>query len=421
MLPTPAAPPAAATSLATLFRQRDYTLAWTSRFLGNMAGTAQVVIMAWEVYGLARRTASVQEAAFMVGMIGLADFLPQIVLALMAGEMVDRRDRRRILIACFVVGVAVAGFLCARSQWDAQSLWPIFVAAAFFGATRSFFQPAMGALGPMLVPPQMLPRSIAANSLASQTSGILGPALGGILCAISPAAGYGTCMALYAAAGLCVFGIRANARPAAQPGRSRLTLIKEGLHYVWTTKIVLGAISLDLFAVLLGGATALLPVFAKDILHVGPEGFGALRAAPAAGAMVMAAYLAFHPIRRRAGLRMFLAVAAFGMMTLVFGFSRSFLLSLAALAVLGAADMISVFIRQSLVQIVTPDAMRGRVSAVSTLFIGASNELGEFESGVVARFLGPVGAVIFGGVGSLVVTGLWAKLFPALRKADRLI
>jgi hypothetical protein len=213
--------------------------------------------------------------------------------------------------------------------------------------------------------------------------------------------------------------IRKPSKPEVQPG-SRWTLMKEGLAYVWRQKIVFGAISLDLFAVLLGGATALLPVFARDILHVGAEGFGVLRAGPAIGATVVALWLAAHPIRRKAGFYMLAGVAVFGLATCVFALSRSLALSVAALAVLGGADMLSVYVRQTLVQLVTPDAMRGRVAAVSSVFIGASNELGEFESGVAARFLGPVGAALFGGIGALVVTGLWARLFPALRKADRL-
>ena len=234
-------------------------------------------------------------------------------------------------------------------------------------------------------------------------------------------AGYVVSALLYAAAAICAFSIRADTRPRLEAGRSRVAQIREGLVYLWGNKLVLGAISLDLFAVLLGGATGLLPVFARDVLEVGPDGFGVLRASPAVGALVVAGYLARRPIRARAGVKMLLAVGLFGLMTVVFAFSRSMTLSVFALAVLGGADMVSVFTRQSLVQIATPDPMRGRVSAVATLFIGASNELGEFESGSVARLLGPVGSVAFGGVGAMVVTALWAWLFPTLRKADRLV
>jgi len=224
---------------------------------------------------------------------------------------------------------------------------------------------------------------------------------------------------LYGGAGLFILAIRGNAKPALNPG-SRWQLMKEGLAYVWRQKIVFGAISLDLFAVLLGGATALLPVFARDVLHAGPQEFGILRGGPAIGATVVALWLAANPIRRKAGLYMFGGVAVFGAATIVFGLSKSLWLSVAALAVLGGADMLSVYVRQTLVQLVTPDHMRGRVASVSSVFIGASNELGEFESGVVARILGPVGAAVFGGVGAIAVTAIWARLFPDLRRADRL-
>jgi MFS family permease len=271
----------------------------------------------------------------------------------------------------------------------------------------------------MLVPRALLPRAIAWNSLAWQGGSIVGPAIGGLLLSHSTGLSYSVTTVLYVVAFACVFMIRGVTQPIVQAG-SRWALIKEGLLYTWTNRIVFGAISLDLFAVLLGGATALLPVFARDVLHVGPDGFGLLRAGPAMGATLVAVILASRPIRRHAGLKMFAGVAVFGAATIVFGLSKSLPLSVFALAVLGGADMLSVYVRQTLVQIVTPDHMRGRVAAVSSLFIGASNELGEFESGVVARFFGPVGGAIFGGVGALIVTGVWAKLFPALRKADRL-
>jgi MFS family permease len=293
--------------------------------------------------------------------------------------------------------------------------------AALFGCARAFFQPASSALGPMLVPLPLLPRAIATNSLAAQLGSIVGPALGGLLCVLSPVLGYAESALLFAAASLCAVLIDADTRPPFREGQSRMAQIREGLVYLWGDKLVLGAISLDLFAVLLGGATGLLPVFARDVLRVGPQGFGILRAAPAIGALVVALYLSYRPIRTRAGPKMLLAVAIFGLFTVVFAASRSAPLSVIALGVLGGADMVSVFIRQSLVQIATPDRMRGRVSAVSTLFIGASNELGEFESGVVARVLGPVWAVASGGAGAMAVTAIWAWLFPRLRSADRLV
>lgn len=415
--PTPASP----TSLARLLRHRDYTIFIVGRFFGSLGTSSQAVIIAWEVYEVARRTASVPEAAFAVGMIGLAQFLPLFALTLTAGETADRHDRRAILVLCMLGQLAIAAFLAAHSTFFSAGVWPIFAAAAAFGCIRAFYAPASQSLGPMLVPVELLPRAIATNALVFQTAAILGPAVGGLLCAIAPSVGYAVCVGFYLLAGICLSLIRGNTKPNFTPGRSRVELIREGLGYVWSNKIVLGAVSLDLFAVLLGGATALLPVFAKDVLHVGPQGFGVLRSAPAVGAMVMAAYLAARPIRTQAGLKMFLAVTAFGALTVLFAFSRSFPLSVGVLALLGAADMISVFTRQSLVQIVTPDIMRGRVSAVSSVFIGASNELGEFETGIVARLIGPVAAVAFGGFASIGVTVLWARLFPALRKADRLV
>jgi MFS-type transporter involved in bile tolerance (Atg22 family) len=272
----------------------------------------------------------------------------------------------------------------------------------------------------VLVPRELFPRAIAWNSLAGQTASILGPALGGLLIAISPATAYLTGLGLYLFAIATLFLIRTSTRPTVQPG-SRWTLMKEGLAYVWTNKLILGANSLDLFAVLFGGATALLPVFARDVLHAGPQGFGLLRSGVALGAAPMALFLANRPLQRHAGKVMFIAVGVFGAATVVFGLSTWLWLSVAMLATLGAADMLSVYVRQTLIQIVTPDHMRGRVSAVSYLFVGASNELGELESGIAARLLGPVGAAVFGGVGALVVTGVWPVVFPALRRADRLI
>jgi MFS family permease len=412
--------PASTDESASLLTRRPYVLFLTGRFLATLAGGSQSVIIAWEVYEVARRTMTVAEAAFAVGMIGLAQFLPLFALTLVAGEAADRHDRRRILALCYLTQFTASAGLATRSAIGG-GLWPIFALAALFGCCRAFFQPAASALGPMLVPLRLLPRAIATNSLAAQLGSILGPALGGGLCVVSPILGYAVSGALYLSAAACALMIRGKTRPAIAPDRSRVAQIREGLQYLWGNKLVLGAISLDLFAVLLGGATALLPVFARDVLGVGPQGFGVLRAAPAVGAVLVAGYLARRPIRRLAGLKMLLAVGLFGLMTVVFAYSRSVPLSVFALATLGGADMVSVFTRQSLVQITTKDHMRGRVSAVSTLFIGASNELGEFESGVTARLLGPIGAVAFGGFGAMAVTAAWARLFPSLRTADRLV
>jgi len=407
---------------ASLLRQRPFVLFWTARFLSSLGLQAQAVTIAWQVYTIARvgQNLDVRAAALAVGMIGLAQFLPVVALTLPAGEMADRYDRRAIAVICLLVDAATTAALSILAFERVHATWPIYIAAILFGSARTFLNPANTALGPMLVPRSLLPRAIAWNSLAWQGASIVGPALGGGLCAISPVASFGAAFGFYAASALCLLFIRGQTKPLPQPG-SRWTLVKEGLAYVWNNKIVFGAISLDLFAVLLGGATALLPVFARDVLNVGPQGFGILRAGPALGAAAIAILLAARPIRRKAGLIMFSGVAVFGAATVVFAISKVLALSVVALAVLGGADMLSVYVRQTLVQLVTPDAMRGRVGAVSTLFVGASNELGEFESGVAARFLGPVGAALFGGVGALVVTGLWAQLFPALRKADKLV
>jgi MFS family permease len=411
---------AAPESLAALFRQRSFVLFWTSRFLTVLGVQAQGVTIAWQVYALARHNGeSVEKSALLLGLVGLAQFLPLFALSLVAGDAADRHDRRRIIVLCLIAEIVCVGALAGLSLAGVTAFWPIFALAMVFGAARAFFNPASTALAPSLVPQALLPRAVAWNSLSWQGASIAGPALGGLLCAISPAASYLVVSVLYLAAIGAILLARVRTRQTRHTA-SRIELMKEGLSYVWRQKIVFGSISLDLVAVLLGGATALLPVFAKDILHVGPQGFGVLRASQAGGAAVVALWLAMHPIRRSAGIRMFAGVALFGLATVVFALSRSMALSMIAMALLGGGDMISVFVRQSLVQIVTPDPMRGRVAAVSTLFIGASNELGEFESGVAARLLGPVGAALFGGVGALAATGLWAKLFPELRKTDRL-
>lgn len=406
-------------SFRALLGQRDFVLFWLSRFTAVLGVQIQGVALGWHIYEIARGTMDVKRAALVVSLIGLVSFLPVLLLALPAGETADRHDRRQILLRCYAAEIVVAIGLAVVTFLGWASVPVLLGAAVLFGAARSFFSPASTALGPMLVPRAMLPRAIAWQSLAWQTASIGGPALGGVLVATSPTLSYGVAAGLYLTAGVCIFLIRGNAQPQVQPG-SRWSLMKEGLAYVWNNKIVFGAISLDLFAVILGGATLLLPVFAKDVLHVGAQGFGILRAGPAIGAAVVAFWLASNPIRRNAGIIMFTSVGLFGVGTLIFGLSNAMWLSMAGLILLGGADMISVNIRQTLVQLATPDHMRGRVATVSSLFIGASNELGEFESGLVARFLGPVGAAVFGGVGAIMVTGIWAKLFPELRKADRL-
>ena len=409
----PATPP------TSVFRHRAYALFWSARAFSTLAAQAESVTIGWQVYTVARHSQTVEQSAFLVGMVGLAQFVPLFLLTLIAGATADRCDRRVIMLACTGVEIACVLMLAILSLHASPGLIPIFTIAAVFGASRAFLSPASGAIGPMLVPREALPRAISRNALGDQAGSVIGPWIGGALCAVSPMVAYGGSAVLYTLAACALLFMRANTSPQRQPG-SRLEQIREGITYVWTNKIVLGATSLDLFAVLLGGATALLPIFASDILKVGAHGFGVLRSGPAIGAAAMAFALSRWPLHRRAGHWMFAGVAVFGVATLVFAVSRSMIVSVIVLVALGAADMISVYVRQSLVQIVTPDRMRGRVSAVSGLFIGASAELGEFETGVAARLLGPVGAAIFGGVGSLIVTGAWSQMFPSLRKADRL-
>ncbi|MGB7269605.1 MAG: MFS transporter [Albidovulum sp.] len=402
-----------------LFRYPDFGRFWFGMLIVNIAVQIQAVTIGWQIYSLARDTLSIKQSAFLVGMVGLVQFLPLFALTLFAGSLADRMSRKKIVVASLAVEfLCVLGLVLVAVEPN-PSFTHIFVIAAIFGAARAFLSPAGSALVPMLVPRSQMPQAISLKSLSWQAAVIIGPWIGGVLCTISAAASYSVAAVLYAAGGATLLFIRADTTPQRQPG-GRIEQIREGLVYVWTNKIIFGAISLDLFAVLLGGATALLPAYAADVLHVGPHGFGLLRSGPAIGATLMAIALARWPLKRHAGRRMFWAVGAFGFATLVFGLSKNMTLSIIALAVLGAADMVSVYVRQTLVQIVTPDHMRGRVSSVSGLFISGSNELGEFESGVAARILGPVGAVVFGGIGTIVVTGLWAKWFPELRRADRL-
>ena len=404
-----------------LLRERDYMVYLVTRALGVLGTVAQSVTMGWQVYDLAREGRGVAESALVVGFLGLATFLPLFFLALPAGVVADRYPRKVVLAICFAAEAVCAGALVWAAILGALSVSVLIAVAFAFGVARAFRAPAGVALGPMLVPKALLPRAIAWNSLAFQIGTISGPALAGFLVGRwSSAHSYGVSLVLYLVPVIGLWFISTSTTPAPHAG-SRIDRVREGLSYIRNNKVVLGAISLDLFAVLLGGATALLPVFARDILMVGPEGFGLLRSAPAVGAALVALVLAGRPIQRKAGFSMFAGVAVFGIATVVFGLSRSFWLSLVALAVLGGADMVSVYVRQTLIQIVTPDAMRGRVASVSFLFIGASNELGEFESGVTARIFGPVLAAVLGGVASLFVTGIWARMFPALRKVDRLV
>ncbi len=416
----PTAELAPGVSARALLRERDYMVYLVSRAFGVLGTVAQSVTMGWQVYDLARLERGIAESALFVGLLGLATFLPLFFLALPAGVVADRFARKWVLAVCFAAEAVCAGALVTAALLGVISVRVLIGVAFAFGIARAFRAPAGVALAPMLVPRTLLPRAIAWNSLAFQIGTISGPALAGFLVGQwSSAHSYAVSLVLYLVPVIGLGFVRRPTTPQAQPG-SRVQQVKEGLVYIRDNKVVLGAISLDLFAVLLGGATALLPVFARDILLVGPEGFGLLRSAPALGAAAVALVLAIRPIRRKAGWAMFTGVAIFGLATVGFGLSRSFWLSLVSLATLGGADMVSVYVRQTLIQIVTPDAMRGRVASVSFLFIGASNELGEFESGVTARLFGPILAVVLGGVASLFVTGLWAYLFPSLRRVDRL-
>jgi len=407
-------------SVRALFQERDYRIFLFSRTAGVLGTVTQSVTMGWQVYDLARASHGVAESALYIGLLGLATFVPLFCLALPAGVVTDRYSRKTVLISCFVGEAVCAAALMIAGLLGALSV-PVLIGIAFaFGVARAFRAPAGVALAPMLVPVALLRRAISLNSLAFEFGSISGPALAGVLVAHgSSALAYAVSLGLYLSAVAGLLFIKKPTTPPPATG-SRLQQAKEGLVYIRNNTIVLGAISLDLFAVLLGGATALLPIFARDVLHVGADGFGLLRAAPSVGSGLVAIWLVGHPIHSRAGRALFSGVALFGVATIVFGLSTSFWLSLAALAILGGADMVSVYIRQTLIQVVTPDAMRGRVAAVSFLFIGASNELGEFESGVTARLFGPVLAAVLGGVGCLVVTGLWARLFPTLREVDRL-
>jgi MFS family permease len=402
--------------VGALLRNRRYALYLLSRVTLIVATQMLSVAVGWQVY-------EITGAALALGFSGLALFLPAFVLALPAGHVADRRDRRRILLVCHV-GVALsAAILATMSHARVRSLAPIYAVLVALGAIRAFSGPAGQALMPSLVPRAQLERAISLGSSNWQLAMIAGPSLGGAIYALTGRASvvYAACcvLALVAFASVLAMGHAppSDVKPRAPASWSTLLA---GIRYVWSDKPILGSISLDLFAVLLGGAVALLPIFAKDILHVGPWGFGLLRSAPAIGAALVAGVFAWSPIRRRAGAAMFACVFLFGLATMVFGVSKSFGVSLAALGILGAADMVSVVVRSTLIQTRTPDEMRGRVGAVNLVFIGASNELGEFESGVTAAWLGPEVAVVVGGLGTCIVVLIWALVFPQLREVDRL-
>lgn len=380
-----------------------------------MGTEMQSVAVGWQVFEITHRPID-------LGYVGLVQFLPGVLLSIPAGHTADRFDRRAVLLTCYVSYAVCSVLLFLQAHGSAKSVLPIFATLLLIGITRAFSGPASQSLVPQLVPTEHFGNAVAWGATVFQIATVLGPALGGLIYGWvhGAASVYITAAACYAAG--FVFLQMMHVRTGRMENKDiSIETLLAGVRYVWREKIILGSISLDLFAVLLGGAVALLPVYAQDVLHVGPGGLGVLRSMPAAGAALMAVVLAYRPLRRRSGAMMFIAVAIFGVSTIVFGISRSMTISLISLFVVGASDMISVVIRNTLVQIATPAAMRGRVSAVNLLFIGASNEFGQFESGITAQWFGAVPAVIFGGVGTLIVVGLWAWIFPQLRQMDRLI
>ncbi len=413
-----------ATRLAALpslqiFTNRRFTAYLAARWLATLAMQMQLTAMLWQVYDAARgRGQSIEDAAFMLGLVGLAQFLPLLPLSLFGGQAADRYNRQHILTACTAAKVLIAASLAASANLGADAIIAaVFAAAAINGALNAFLPPAASALMPMLLTREELPQGVAWSSLAFNSGMIVGPALGGILYGLGAMAPYLCSLALLCLACLQFATLKAPAQPPAKDAQA-LSMIAEGLRYVWSNRLVLGAISLDLVVVLLAGAVALLPVFARDILHAGPNELGLLRAAMGVGAAAVSLALAIAPIRRRVGLWMFGSTIAFGLATIVFGLSQSFWLSAAALAFAGAVDMVSVYVRHALVQLATPDEMRGRVAAVSFVFISASNELGDFEAGLMARVLGPVAAVSLGGVAAVAASLGWMRLFPQLARAD---
>jgi MFS family permease len=397
-----------------MFAYPDLVLYQLARFFIVAALEMQSVAVGWQVYEITHR-------ALDLGLVGLAQFLPGVLLFLVAGHAADRHDRLRLLNICYGGFILCSGFLLALTLRQSRSVEYIYAVLLFLGVVRCFNWPASRALLPQIVPADYFTRAVAWNASTFQAATILGPAIGGVIYAATrgPAAVYGTTVAASFIALIATLRMHTKTPPRPHEEMS-LRTVMAGFRYVWQEKVVLASISLDMFAVLLGGAVALLPVYASEILKTGPWGLGILRSAPGVGAGAMAIFLAKRPIQRRAGIIMLFCVAGFGVFTILFGVSTSLWISLVALLLVGATDMVSVIIRATLVQFATPDEMRGRVNAVDMLFIGASNELGEFESGLTAHWFGTVPAVVFGGIGTLVVIGIWAWIFPELRRADQL-
>lgn len=406
----PSAEPGSARFAA--FRYPGFTAYWGALLCVTFAVQIQTVSVGWQVYDLTRDP-------FDLGLIGLSQFLPALLLVLVTGAVADRFPRRRIMALCLAVEAACSAGLLLLTLRGLASPVPVFVLLAVFGTARAFYNPARQALLPNLVPPQVLGNAIASNTTFNKLATIAGPVTGGLLYAVSPYLAYGVVGLLFlVAAG---FVARIPKPPLRSAGRAASwESLSAGFRYIWREKVVLGAISLDLFAVLLGGAVALMPVYARDILAIGPAGLGVLQAGPAVGAIGMGFVLMMRPIADHAGRVLFVSVAVFGLGTLVFAFSTTLWLSVLALVVLGAADMVSVYVRNTLVQLWTPDALRGRVNAVNSVFIGASNELGGFRAGSMAALIGPVAAVAVGGAGTLAVAALWTRWFPDLRRIRRL-
>ena len=397
--------------LGRLLAYPGFTRFLSARLLASVAVQMQTVAVGWQVYAITGNPLD-------LGLIGLSQFLPFVLLVLPAGHVADRHNRAMILSLCIALEFLCALALLAFTLSGLEVAWPVFAVMVVFGAARAFSMPAGQAIMPNLVPPSLFSRAVAVNSSTWQVSTIAGPAIGGLVYLAGPDVVYETVAGLLAAAFVLIAGVKTG-KPARPETPDSWHTLLEGLRFVWKKKIILGAVSLDLFAVLFGGAVALLPAYASDILHVGPDGFGWLRAAPGIGAAIVAIALSWRPITRHVGTLMFAGVAVFGLATVVFGVSENFLLSLAALATLGGADMVSVYIRHMLVQLETPDGIRGRVSAVNAVFIGASNELGEFESGLTAAWWGLKPAVVVGGLASFAIAVLWTRFFPGLRRIDK--
>jgi len=397
----------------------DFRRFWLARFLSVFATLSMVVLVGYQTYDVARADYGMgtRDAAFMLGLLGFAQFVPIFLLTPLAGVAADRFDRRRVVLFANCIDCTIALALAVATHFDALTLPLLFSLAASHGAARVFNGPALSAIAPNVVPPKLLPRAIALSSIAWQVGTVVGPAVGGLLFGWSESLPYYLSAGMLLSSGLLISTIRPMRATHEGPPAHPLRQIAEGFSFIRHERFLLGCITLDLFAVLLGGATAMLPVFARDILQVGPEGLGFMRGAPAVGAALVAALLSFRPFETNVGVKMLWAVVGFGAATIAFALSRNFALSLLFLAALGAADMISVFIRTSLVQLNTPDEKRGRVSAISGLAISASNELGELQSGLAAGLLGATGAVVFGGAGAIVITALWAWIFPELRRA----